>query len=77
MDKTKVKGEEGSPYMQGLHMTRYLQMRLDRAGKSDFLMDVRRLQSFDLALKENLDLTPQQFYDEWFQFLEDQSASTP
>ena len=33
MDKTKVKGEEGSPYMQGLHMTRYLQMRLARAGK--------------------------------------------
>ena len=77
IDRTWVKGEKGSPYAQGFHMTRYLQMRLARAGKSDFLLSVRRLKSFDLALKENLNLTPQQFYDDWFQFLEDQSAISP
>ncbi len=70
IDKTFVKGEKGSPYGQGLHMTLYLQTLLARADKADFLMDVRRLKSFDLALKENLGLTPQQFYDDWFQFLE-------
>ncbi len=75
IDKTWVKGDKGSPYDQGFHMTRYLQMRLARAGKSDFLMDVRRLQSFDLALKENLGLTPEQFYENWLQFLEDSNAA--
>ena len=77
VEDTWVKGEKGSPYAQGLHMTRYLQMLLARVGKSDFLLSVRRLKSFDLALKKNLNLTPQQFYNDWFQFLENQSTSTP
>ena len=65
VDAMRAGTQKGSPYAQGLHMTRYLVTLLGKESVPEFLQAIAQKGSFEAALQATTGLNMEQFYAAW------------